>query len=900
MTEKARNRLLSLLWLALAGAAAGAMAFSSIYLYLKPGLPSVESLRDIRLQTPLRIYSRDMQLIGEFGEKRRSPITIEQTPEMFIQAILAAEDDTFYSHSGVSIKGLMRAFRQLVQSGSIQSGGSTLTMQVARNFFLSREQRFIRKFNEILLSLQIEQELSKDEILALYINKIFLGNRAYGFQAAAQVYYGKDINELNLAQWAMMAGLPKAPSTYNPIANPSRALVRRNWILKRMLDLRYIDQDQYKNSITAPVTARYHGRDLDLSAPYVAEMARKEAVDLFGDAAYTDGYQVITTVDSKLQDAARKALQGGLESYDSRHGYRGPEQRLDPQLLDDNDQLVDLLQEIPELGDLEPAVVTAVAPQSLSVQLRDRRVIEIPWDRGLSSLRPYISENARGPRLTSAEEMFAPGDVIRLRHVVVSAEQVAKELAEKQKQAGAAAVASAAEALADTAITEDPFATPEGLEETETAELPQAREEWHLAQVPAAQGALVSLQPEDGAIRALVGGYDFRQSHFNRVTQAARQPGSSFKPFIYSAALEKGYTAASIINDAPIVFEQTNLEDVWRPENDGGTFLGPTRLRKALYMSRNMVSIRLLQSLGLDRALTFAEGFGFERSKLARNLSIALGSSALTPLEMVRGYAAFANGGFRVEPYLVDQVLDVHGDTVYQALPLTVCRDCPEIGEAPTPDAEPIDLESLQQQTAQAAQEQEPLELRTLPVAPLEADEQARPRAPRAMSPETAYIMDSMLKDVIKRGTGRKALVMKRGDIAGKTGTTNGPRDAWFSGYSPYLATSAWVGFDANTPIGRNEYGGSAALPIWIDYMSNALAGLPERHLPQPDGIVTMRINPRTGLRTSSGGIFEIFRADRVPGRETYSNYPSIYSDGPDTPPAGNEQAQESLPEELF
>jgi len=897
MTEKARNRLLSLLWLILAGAAAGAMAFSSIYLYLKPGLPSVESLRDIRLQTPLRIYSRDMKLIGEFGEKRRSPITIEQTPEMFIKAILAAEDDAFYSHSGVSIKGLMRAARQLVASGSIQSGGSTLTMQVARNFFLSREQRFIRKFNEILLSLQIEQELSKDEILALYINKIFLGNRAYGFQAAAHVYYGQDINELNLAQWAMMAGLPKAPSTYNPIANPSRALVRRNWILKRMLDLGYIDQDDYKNSITAPVTARYHGRDLDLSAPYVAEMARKEAVDLFGDAAYTDGYQVITTVDSRLQDAARKALQHGLETYDSRHGYRGPEQRLDDELLADNDQLVDLLKEIPVLGGLEPAVVTAVAPQSLSVQLRDRRIIEIPWENGLSTIRPYISENARGPRLTSAEEMFAPGDVVRLRRVVVSAEEVAREQQEVQDQAREAA----AEALADTDLTDDPFAAPDGLEKDSKDELPQAREEWHLTQIPEAQGALVSLEPEDGAIRALVGGYDFRQSHFNRVTQAARQPGSSFKPFIYSAALENGYTAASIINDAPIIFEQTNLEDVWRPENDGGTFLGPTRLRKALYMSRNMVSIRLLQALGLDRALTFAEGFGFERSKLARNLSIALGSSALTPLEMVRGYAAFANGGYRVEPYLVDQVLDVHGDTVYQALPLTVCRECPAAGEEPGLAPEPIDLEAVQRDAALTPEENEPLELRTLPVAPLHADEQARPRAPRAMSPETAYIMDSMLKDVIKRGTGRKALAMKRGDIAGKTGTTNGPRDAWFSGYSPYLATSTWVGFDDNTPIGRNEYGGSAALPIWIDFMSAALDGLPERHLPQPDDIVTMRINPRTGMRTSRGGIFEIFRADRVPGRETYGNYPSIYSnDGPGAEDSGTEQAQEALPEELF
>ncbi|MBB3061001.1 penicillin-binding protein 1A [Microbulbifer rhizosphaerae] len=883
MTEKTRNRLLSLLWLGTAGIAAAAMAFASIYLYLKPGLPSVESLRDIRLQTPLRVYSRDMKLIGEFGEKRRNPITIEQTPELFVKAVLAAEDAGFYSHNGVSIKGLMRAASQLLQSGAIQSGGSTLTMQVARNFFLSREQRFVRKFNEILLSLQIEQELDKDDILELYINKIFLGNRAYGFQAAAHVYYGRGIDELNLAQWAMMAGLPKAPSAYNPIANPTRALVRRNWILKRMLELGYIDQDDYKNSITAPVTASYHGRDLDLYAPYVAEMARKEAVELFGDAAYTDGYQVITTVDSKLQAAARDALQKGLETYDARHGYRGPEQRLDAALLQDSDQLVDLLKEIPVLGGLQPAVVTAVEPQRLRVQLRDRRVVEVLWENGLSSIRPYLSENARGPSLKSAEEMFAPGDVIRLRRVEISPEESGDQPQPLEDE----------EHLAF-----DPFADPG--EEGAVAPVvePQAREEWHLAQVPEAQGALVSLAPEDGAIRALVGGYDFHQSHFNRVTQAARQPGSNFKPFIYSSAIEKGYTAASIINDAPIIFEQTNLQDVWRPENDTGKFLGPIRLRKALYMSRNLVSIRLLQALGIDYALGFVERFGFERSKLARNLTIALGSSALTPLEVARGYAAFANGGYRVEPYLVDRVLDVNGEVVYQALPLTVCRDCPDDG-GKAPPQEPVNLADAQQETEELEPGEEPIELRTLPVAPLDgAEERARPRAPRAISPQTAYIMDSILKDVIKRGTGRKALVMKRGDIAGKTGTTNGPRDSWFSGYSSYLATSTWVGFDSNGELGKTEYGGTAALPIWIDFMSTALEGLPERHLPQPDNIVTVRINPRTGLRTSRGGMFEIFRANRVPGRETYSAYQPSYGD--DEEDSEGERSEESLPEELF
>lgn len=880
MTRTARLLTL-LLWFALAGTAAAAMALTSIYMYLKPGLPPVETLRDVRLQTPLRIYSRDMKLIGEFGEMRRQPIPMEQVPELFVKAVLAAEDDGFYSHKGVSIKGLVRASSQLLQSGSIQSGGSTLTMQVARNFFLSREQRFVRKFNEILLSLQIERELSKDEIFELYINKIFLGHRAYGFQAAAHVYYGSDIGELNLAQWAMLAGLPKAPSTFNPLTNPSRALVRRNWILKRMLDLGHIDQDDYKNSITAPVSARYHGRDLDLSAPYIAEMARREAVQLFGEAAYTDGYQVITTVESRLQDAAQRALQKGLETYDSRHGYRGPEQRLEPSLLDDNDQLVDLLREIPVLGGLQPGVVTAVQPRSLRVQLRDRRVVEVAWENGLEGLRPYLSENAMGPRIKSAEEIFAPGDIVRLRLVETTGEPAPQPV--------------------DTeADSDDPFTDPnEALELVEPNGSHHPRQEWHLAQVPDAQGALVSLGPDDGAIRALAGGYDFRQSHFNRATQATRQPGSSFKPFIYAAAVENGYTPATVINDAPILFETTNLQDVWRPENDGGTFLGPTRLRKALYMSRNMVSIRLLQGLGLDRTINFVERFGIERSKIPRNLTIALGTPALTPLEVATGYAAFANGGYRVEPYLVERVLDVHGITAYQALPLTVCRDCPDERHEEEEAAEPVDLADLQLEAESAHPGDEPIDLRVLSVAPLAESRQLRPRAPRIISPETAFIMDSMLKDVIRQGTGRRAQAMQRGDIAGKTGTTNGPRDAWFSGYSSYrLATTAWVGFDSYGELGKGEFGGTAALPVWIDYMTTALEGLPERHLPQPDDIVTVRINPETGLRTSSGGIFEIFHADRLPAHESRSRYPSVYSEDGDG--AAVEQRGESLPEELF
>lgn len=875
------NGLLHLFWLAMAGCATTVMVFSSIYIYLKPGLPSVESLRDIRLQTPLRVYSQDMLLIGEFGEKRRRPISVEQAPELFIKAILAAEDSEFYTHSGVSIRGLMRAAQELAQSRSIQSGGSTLTMQVAREFFLTRDQRFIRKFKEILLSLQIERELDKNEILELYINKIFLGNRAYGFQAAANVYYGLDLHQLNLAQWAMLAGTPKTPSRYNPIVNPSRALVRRNWILKRMLGLDYISQSQYNDSVTSPVTAAYHRQELDLDAPGIAEMARKHALKLYGDAAYTDGYKIITTIDSQLQNAARHALQRGLEDYDQRHGYRGPEQRLDTELLNDKDQVVDALRKLPALGGLEPAVITRVTPQSLQALLRDRRVVEVPWENGLKGLRPYLTEDKRGPSLNAADEMFTPGDIVRLRRMPVDTHA---QLAGEQAQ------------LNDE-VRSDPFAYNPQTAATDNSPTPVSEERWLLAQVPKAQGALISLAPEDGAIRALIGGYDFRLSHFNRATQATRQPGSSFKPFIYSAAIEKGYTAASIFNDAPINFVQTSWEEEWRPKNDDGTFLGPIRLREALYRSRNMVTIRLLQALGVDNALKFVEGFGFKHSNLPRNLSIALGSSALTPLAIARGYAAFANGGFRIEPYLINRVLDMHGEVTYQAAPLTVCRDCPESEfEQHSQENEPINLSATTEEVPTDIEGLEPLELTTQTSG---ANTKQPPKAPRAMSTQTAYIIHDMLKDVIKRGTGRRARTMKRGDIAGKTGTNNGPRDAWFSGYSPHLTTTVWVGFDDYRLIGKTEYGSSVALPIWIDYMSTALEGLPEKHLPQPEGIVSIRINPRNGLRSRQGGIFEIFRNNQIPCQEASDRHASFrYINGSECE-SGQEQRQ-SLPEELF
>ncbi len=825
---KSRSYKSLILWLLLSGSSGAIVVLASFYLYLSPQLPQVETLRQVQLQTPLRIYSSDQKLIGEFGEKRRTPIRYDQIPQQYIDAILSAEDDDFYDHHGVSIKGLLRAVSQLLQTGRKQGGGSTITMQVARNFFLSFKQTFARKFNEILLALQIERELSKEEILELYVNKIFLGNRAYGIQAAAQVYYGQTIDQLNVAQLAMIAGLPKAPSTFNPIVNPDRALIRRNWILGRMLSLGKLSQTDHAEAIKQPITAQYHGLSLDLNAPYIAEMARKHALDLFGNKAYTDGYTVVTTIDSTLQQAAQDSLRKGLITYDQRHGYRGPEQTLPAEGDNYLEEWQASLKAMTSFGDLRAAVVTFVGENNIEAMLSNGERILIEWDDGLSSARPYITENRRGPRPKLASDLLGIGDVIRV------------------------------------ADNED---------------------SWSLQQIPAAQAALVALNPENGGIRSLVGGFDFNQSNFNRAIQAKRQPGSNFKPFVYTAALENGFTAASLVNDAPIVVDDAKLEGTWRPEDSSGKFLGPTRLRKALYQSRNLVSIRVLRSIGINNAIASMDRFGLGEEALPRDLTLALGSYALTPLQVATGYATFANGGFRVEPYLIEKIITVDDQIAYEALPLTVCRWC---------EQEEQEQENRQAQENKQAAELSKRDLNTSDYSDsgnlefvessnledLLGDNYAEepneedpidtpiyPRAPRVIDEKVAYIIDSMLKDVVTRGTGRKAKALGRKDLAGKTGTTNGPTDAWYSGYNRSLVATTWLGFDQNFKLGVREFGGSAALPIWIDYMRTALKGVPESTLEQPDGLVTVRIDPKTGSIAEPGNpnaVFEVFREENV------------------------------------
>lgn len=754
------------------------LSLSGAFLYLSPNLPSVESLRSIELQIPLRVYSNDAKLIAEFGEMRRSPILFNDIPKDFIYALLAAEDDNFANHYGVDPGSLVRAAAQILKTGRIQTGGSTITMQVAKNFFLSSERSFSRKANEILLALQIERELTKDEILELYINKIYLGNRAYGIEAASQVYYGKSINEISLAEMAMIAGLPKAPSRFNPIANPERSMERRNWILARMLKLGRISDAQYQDAVNEPLTARLHINTPDLNAPYIAEMVRAEMVGRFGGQAYTDGYSVTTTVPSDLQEHAQLSIINGLSAYDRRHGYRKPEkQALNKQLWNET------LTKTRAISHFLPAIVTQVDASDITVLLADGSHEKILW-KSMQWARPYINNRSMGPVPRRPADIVNVGDLIRVQR------------------------------LADQSLS--------------------------FAQIPKAQAALVSLDPHTGAIRSLVGGLSFEQSNYNRAIQAKRQPGSSFKPFIYSAALDAGYTAATIVNDAPLEIFEAGMKQVWRPKNDNNTFLGPIRVREGLYRSRNLVSIRILQDIGMEYARNYISQFGFNLNDLPRNLSLALGTATLTPMEITTGWTAFANGGFKIEPYIIEHIENRDGQTIFTANP------------ARTPTAKNRATETAESKSALTESDQlEP-----------------QPDAHRIIDERTAYIMTSMLQDVITRGTGRRALSLNRSDLAGKTGTTNESKDSWFVGYNSEIVTTVWAGFDQPESLGRNEYGGTVALPIWIEYMAYALKDKPVQAMTEPAGMMTLRIDPVSGRIArpgTQGAYFEIFKSEDAP-----------------------------------
>lgn len=767
----------------LSGLAVALVAVLGAYLYFAPQLPSTEALRDVDLQVPMRVYTRDGTLITSFGEQRRTPVRFDQVPEPMIQAIVAAEDDRFYEHPGVDYQGLLRAAINLVQTGERTQGGSTITMQVARNFFLSRDRTYSRKIQEIFLALQIERELTKDEILELYLNKIFLGHRAYGVAAAAQVYYGKQLADLTLGEIATIAGLPKAPSTTNPLTNPLRAEVRRNYVLGRMHAEGFIDQQTMEKTVRQPVVAGLQpARDRRVEAHYVAEMVRDEMESRFGDEAYTKGLRVYTTIEDSQQEAANRALREGVHAYERRQGWSGPEDHVDLAEHDNRTKRLEALRAFRRVGDLHAALVLEVEDQAMTVLHRGGEAT-LDWE-ALAWARPRLDNGRRGAAPETAHDIAEPGDVVRIR---------------------------------------------------------ERGETWVLAQVPEVEGGVVALSPQDGSISALAGGFDYYHSPFNRVVQARRQPGSAFKPFVYAVALERGYTAASVINDAPVVYNDPTLENEWRPENYTRRFYGPTRLRVALAHSRNLVSIRLLRQLGIDPTISdLSSTFAFNAGAMPRGLSLALGSGGVTPLELSRGYAVFANGGHLIEPYFIDRVEDVRGNVMDRSYPVRVCPECDQEEELVT-TAGPL-TEGLVRS------------------------------APQVLSEHSSYLIHSMLQDVITSGTGRGALRLGRNDIAGKTGTTNNHHDAWFAGYNANLVTTTWIGYDRPRSLGRGETGARSALPIWTSFMEGALNGAPVTEVPRPAGMVTVRIDPETGLRADSGqsdAIFETFRAGQAPERSS-------------------------------
>jgi penicillin-binding protein 1A len=802
-------------WVCLTLALLAAYALIASYLYLEPSLPNIDAMASGSLPVPLRIYSRSGQLIAQIGEKRRVLVAYQDIPVVVREAFVSAEDQHFYTHHGFDYSGVLRAALVDLTSGDYSQGASTITMQAARNMFLNFDKSVRRKLQEIFLTYRMEHEFTKEQILSTYLNVIFLGQRSYGVAAAAETYFGKPLDQLSVAEAATLAGIPQAPSKYNPVTNPKAAQARRRYVLQQMQKLRYIDAATAQLAGQEPVTAHDFGILNDVEAPYVAEMARADLVGRYGEDAVNSGYKVYTTIDGRLQTAADRAVRIGLIQYDRRHGFRGPLKQINIEQRTAAPQLDAVLAGIGEIGDLRSAVVVSVAPQSARVYIRSLGFAQIDWD-GLSWARRRISETRTGAAPKHAEDVLQRGDVI---YVVTNGHGAAQ-----------------------------------------------------LAQLPEAQSALVALDPNDGAIVALVGGFDYFDNKFNRATQARRQPGSGFKPFLYSAALENGFTPSSMVMDAPIVYDDSGQEKTWRPENNGKDFAGPTRLREALVFSRNLVTIRVVRQLGVDTAIAYASKFGFNADDMPKDMTIALGSLPATPLQMVSGYAVFANGGYRVDPYFIERIDNALGQTVYQANPKVVCEQCdaeaaadadaPANGAAPAPAAAAVPVATQ----AAAAAAPDPDRRPASALLPLIKPAQL---APRVISPQNDWLMDDMMADVIKRGTGiRAGLALRRSDISGKTGTTNEARDTWFNGFNRNIVATVWVGFDQERPLGEGEEGSRTAVPIWINFMREALRDQPDRARPLPPGLVTARISPRTGALAAANdndAIYETFMEDHMP-----------------------------------
>ncbi len=884
--------------LALIGGTLGVAALAGIYFYIKPDLPSVTVLKDVRLQTPMRIYTYDGKLISQYGVKRRIPVKLEDVPEKLIQAVIATEDSRFYEHYGIDPIGVARAAVNLVLTGEKQQGASTLTMQLARGFFLTRDKTFIRKIKEIFIAIHMEQVLTKDEILELYLNRVELGHRAFGFGAAAQVYYGKNLKELSLAQIATIAGLPQAPSVLNPVSRPERSVERRRIVLLRMLDEEFITQAEFNEAASQPVTARKHGAEIDLDAPYLADLIYNEMVEIYGkEEAETGGYQVYATAPADTQLAAQEAVIRNLHDYDERHGYRGPitwlwgkpeaDEDDEPVEVSENaptdenklwtpDEIKQALDAIPHFHPLVPAVVTQVfdppTPESElepTITVTDLNGVErvIEWE-GLDWARPYITDSRQGDDPKTASDIVTPGAVIYIR------------------------------------LQED---------------------KWRIAQIPTVSGALVALNPHNGAVQAVVGGYSFYQSQFNRATQAKRQVGSNIKPFIYSAAIESGYTLASVINDAPINQWDASTGVAWRPQNSPAEYDGPIRMRVALGKSKNVVSVRLMRGVGLQKAREHIAKFGFQLDEVPNDETVSLGSGSHTPLEVVRGMSVIANGGYLVTPHFIDRVLNEQGENLWQATPKWACNPCTEEGEQ-SRDGEEQNLEAmLEAQLNADAGLGGAVQLS-------EAGSKVKPSAPQVISSQNAFLVADMMRTGVRAngswnkktywmGTGWRARnILQRDDLAGKTGTTNDARDTWFSGFHRDIIATAWVGFDdMNRNLGRatrnqnlinrnpekfnwlgnamigGEDGAKAAQPTWIRFMQHMLDGVPEEPMAIPDGVVRVRIDRTTGKltrRTDHTTLFEYF----AQGTE-----PKVYVlDDEIVDPAQDEENTAPTPEDIF
>lgn len=805
----------------------GVAAITAAYFYVLPDLPDVNSLKTVQLQTPLRIYSQDGKLISQFGEKRRIPVEYDDVPVQLINAVLDTEDARFFEHKGIDPIGIIRAATILITTGKKSQGASTITQQVARGFFLSNEKTYIRKVKEIFLALKIEKALSKKEILALYLNRSFLGNRAYGVGAAAQVYYGKELNQLSLPEMAMIAGLPQAPSAANPIRNPERAIARRNWVLSRMLEKRNITQAEYEEAVNSPSTAKYHGAEIDLYAPYISEMARDYMIQKYGEeAAYTNGYNVYTTVSSDLQLMAQESLRDNVFAYDQRHGYRGATAELWTETPLQRDEIIDTLKRTASMQGIIPAAVMNVSEQQAQVLDSDGQLITLEW-KGLKWARKFISDKRQGLPPKQASDILTAGQQVWIRN---------------------------------------------------------NGKHWQLSQIPLVSSATVSLEPHSGAIKTLVGGFSFSQSQFNRVTQAKRQLGSNIKPFIYAAALEKDYTLATLINNAPINKPDTRQGTAWRPKNSPDIYGGPTRLRVGLAQSINVMSVRAMRHAGLDNTIKELVKFGFDPNDLPRNESLALGSPSVTPLQVATAFNVFANGGYLVEPYFIDHITDGYDNMIEQTIPAIACDMPQETSQAAVEVDDPFaamadELSQPEVEQPFAIQETDKLETQTALISAEEnicSNPNAR-FAKKVISEQTAFLITEALKSVIwgggdwSHGTGwngtawRAAKLIKRHDIAGKTGTTNEARDTWFSGFNPTLTSTFWVGFDDHgRQLGRSswmangepdqisggEAGAKTAGPGWNDFMNKALAGTPEHPVIPPKGIVSARIDLATGKLT--------------------------------------------------